>query len=55
LALYLYQLWYESNTDQDQSHFKAIDQQLKMILKKDIRKIDNVNVRNAAFLQMIAA
>jgi hypothetical protein len=34
---------------------KSIDQQLKKILKKDIRKIDNVNVRGAAFLQMIAA
>ncbi len=34
---------------------KAIDQQLKAILAKDIRKIDDVNVRNAAFLQLIAA
>jgi hypothetical protein len=34
---------------------KAIDKQLKAILEKDILKIKNVNVRNAAFLQMIAA
>jgi hypothetical protein len=34
---------------------KAIDQQLKAILEKDILKIDDVNVRNAAFLQLIAA
>jgi len=34
---------------------KAIDQQLKAIIKKDIRKIDNVNIRCAAFLQLIAA
>jgi len=34
---------------------KSIDEQLKAILKKDIRKIDNVNVRAAAFLQLIAA
>lgn len=33
----------------------AIDKQLKVILAKDIRKIDNAAVRNAAFLQMIAA
>ena len=34
---------------------KSIDKQLKAILKKDIRKIDNAAIRNAAFLQMIAA
>lgn len=34
---------------------KSIDDQLKAILKKDIRKIDNVNIRSAAFLQLIAA
>jgi hypothetical protein len=34
---------------------KSIDKQLKAILAKDIRKIDDVNVRNAAFLQLIAA
>jgi hypothetical protein len=34
---------------------KSIDKQLKAIIKKDIRKIDDVNVRNAAFLQLIAA
>lgn len=34
---------------------KAIDQQLKAIINKDIRKIDNVNIRCAAFLQLIAA
>jgi len=34
---------------------KSIDEQLKAILKKDIRKIDDVNIRNAAFLQLIAA
>jgi len=34
---------------------KAIDQQLKAILEKDIVKIDDVNVKNAAFLQLIAA
>lgn len=33
----------------------AIDKQLKSILKKDIRKIDDGNVRCAAFLQLIAA
>jgi hypothetical protein len=34
---------------------KAIDKQLKAIIAKDILKLDNVNVRNAAFLQLIAA
>jgi len=34
---------------------KTIDQQLKAILAKDIRKIDDANIRNAVFLQMIAA
>lgn len=34
---------------------KNIDKQLKAILKRDIRKIDNGNVRCAAFLQLIAA
>ncbi len=34
---------------------KVIDKQLKMILAKDVRKIDNVQVRKAAFLQLIAA
>ncbi len=34
---------------------KSIDKQLKAILVKDIRKIDNVNIRGAAFLQLIAA
>jgi len=34
---------------------KAIDQQLKAILEKDICNIENVHVRNAAFLQLIAA
>jgi hypothetical protein len=34
---------------------KAIDKQLKAIIEKDILKLDNVNVRNAAFLQLIAA
>jgi hypothetical protein len=34
---------------------KVIDQQLKAIIKKDIRKIDNASVRCAAFLQLIAA
>jgi len=34
---------------------KAIDQQLKKIIEKDILKIEDVNVRNAAFLQLIAA
>ena len=34
---------------------KAIDGQLKNILAKDIHKIDNVNIRIAAFLQLIAA
>ena len=28
---------------------KAIDQQLKTILENDIRKIDDVKVKNAAF------
>jgi hypothetical protein len=34
---------------------KNIDKQLKAILKRDIRKIDNGNIRCAAFLQLIAA
>jgi hypothetical protein len=34
---------------------KVIDKQLQAILEKDIRKIDNINVKNAAFLQLIAA
>ena len=34
---------------------KNIDKQLKAILKRDIRKIDNSNIRYAAFLQLIAA
>ena len=34
---------------------KAIDKQLKSILEKDILKIENANVRNAVFLQLIAA
>jgi|GEM_PF-5069819 len=34
---------------------KSIDKQLKAILTKDIRKIDDANVRTAAFLQLIAA
>jgi hypothetical protein len=34
---------------------KVIDQQLQAILEKDIRKIDDINVKNAAFLQLIAA
>jgi len=34
---------------------KSIDQQLRAILKKDIRKIEDANVRQAAFLQLIAA
>jgi hypothetical protein len=33
----------------------AVDQQLKSILKRDIRKIDDKNIRRAAFLQLIAA
>jgi hypothetical protein len=34
---------------------KAIDKQLKSILEKDILKIEDANVRNAVFLQLIAA
>lgn len=34
---------------------KLIDKQLKAIIKKDIRKLDDVNFRNAAFLQLISA
>ena len=34
---------------------KSIDKQLKAIIKKDIRKIDDAAIRNAAFLQLIAA
>lgn len=34
---------------------KAIDKQLKAILEKDILKIEDKNVRNALFLQLIAA
>ncbi len=34
---------------------RSIDKQLKAILAKDIRKIDDGNVRSAAFLQFIAA
>jgi hypothetical protein len=34
---------------------KAIDKQLKAILEKDILKIKDGNIRNAAFLQLIAA
>ncbi len=34
---------------------KSIDQQLRAILRKDIRKIEDANVRQAAFLQLIAA
>jgi hypothetical protein len=34
---------------------KAADKQLKSILAKDIRKIADINIRSAAFLQMIAA
>lgn len=33
----------------------AIDKQLQAILANDIRKIDNVNIKNAAFLSLIAA
>jgi hypothetical protein len=34
---------------------KAIDKQLKAILTKDIRNIKDEGIRNAAFLQLIAA
>jgi len=34
---------------------KAIDKQLKAILENDIRKIEDKDIRNAAFLQLIAA
>jgi len=34
---------------------KAIDKQLNAILVKDIRKIKDEGIRNAAFLQLIAA
>jgi len=34
---------------------KVIDKQLKAIIEKDILKIDDANVRSAAFLQLIAA
>jgi len=34
---------------------KAIDKQLKMILESDILKIEDANVKNAVFLQLIAA
>jgi len=34
---------------------KAIDKQLKRILESDILKIEDANVKNAVFLQLIAA
>lgn len=34
---------------------KEIDEQLKMILESDILKIEDANVRQAVFLQLIAA
>jgi len=34
---------------------KTIDKQLKAILESDIRKIKEEGIRNAAFLQLIAA
>ncbi|WP_428331499.1 hypothetical protein [Mucilaginibacter sp.] len=34
---------------------KSIDQQLKTILEKDIRNIKDPNIKNAVFLQLIAA
>jgi len=34
---------------------KSIDQQLKVILEKDIRNIKDQGIKNAAFLQLIAA
>jgi len=34
---------------------KSIDQQLKVILEKDIRTIKDQGIKNAAFLQLIAA
>jgi hypothetical protein len=45
----------KANSTQIESLVKAIDQQLKAIIKADIRKIDNPNIRGAAFLQLIAA
>lgn len=46
---------YNATSTKTENLVKAIDQQLKAIIKKDIRKIDNVNIRCAAFLQLIAA
>jgi hypothetical protein len=34
---------------------KAIDKQLKAILERDIKKIKEESIKNAAFLQLIAA
>jgi hypothetical protein len=34
---------------------KEIDRQLKVILSTDIRKIDDIHIRGAVFLQLIAA
>jgi hypothetical protein len=45
----------KANSTKTEIIVKAIDQQLKAIIKKDIRKIDDVNIRCAAFLQLIAA
>lgn len=45
----------KATTTQTPALLKAIDKQLKAILAKDIRKIDDVHIRTAAFLQLIAA
>jgi hypothetical protein len=45
----------KANSTKTTELVKAIDQQLKAILEKDILKIEDVNVKNAAFLQLIAA
>ena len=43
------------NNTQKITLLKAIDRELKAILEKDIRKIEDKDIRNAAFLQLIAA
>jgi len=45
----------KANTTKTNELLKAIDKQLKAIIEKDILKIDDLNIRNAAFLQLIAA
>jgi len=45
----------KAKSTQNTKLVKLIDKQLKVILAKDIRKIEDSNVRCSAFLQLIAA